>query len=88
MKEITYDVPSVSCNHCVNSISTIAREAGVQDVEVDLVTKKVFVSFDPAKVDEAALKAAIEEDGYDIKGETEGRVAASPVAGKKPLNLV
>ena len=88
MKEVTYDVPDVSCNHCVNTISKVAREAGVQDVEVDLATKKVYVSFDPANVDESALKEAIEEEGYDITGEIPGRATGNPNAGKKNLNVL
>ncbi len=88
MKEVTYDVPDVSCQHCVNSISKAAQGLGVAEVEVDISTKKVFVAFDPAIVSEAALKEAIEEEGYDIAGETAGRVLVNPNVGKKSLNIV
>ncbi len=88
MQEITYDVPDVSCEHCINSISKATRDLGVNEVEVDLASKKVFVSFDPAKVSEADLKSAIEEEGYDIAGQTAGRaIPGEPGDGKKNLNL-
>jgi copper chaperone len=87
MKEVTYDVPEVSCEHCVNAITKAAKESGVQEVEVDLVTKKVYVSFDPATVNEASLKEAIAEEGYDITGETSGKAFGNVATGKKILNF-
>jgi copper chaperone len=88
MKEVTYDVPAVSCQHCVNSISQAAKGVGVEQVEVDIPSKKVFVAFDPAKVSESSLKEAIEEEGYDIAGETPGKAFTNPNAGKKSLNIM
>lgn len=79
MKEVTYDVPDVSCQHCVNSITQAANGLGVQAVEVDLTSKRVFLAFDPAKVDEATLKSAIEEEGYAIAGETAGRALSTTI---------
>lgn len=88
MKELTFDVPGVSCEHCVNAITKETQAVGVQDVQVDLVSKKVFVSFDPAKVSEDQIKEAItEEAGYDIAGQQEGRITASPNQGKRSLNM-
>jgi copper chaperone len=63
MQELTFDVPGVSCEHCVNSITKATKELGVSDVKVDLPSKKVFVAFDPAAVTEPAIKAAIEDEG-------------------------
>ncbi len=88
MKEVTYDVPDVSCGHCVSSISSAARGLGVQDVEVDLDSKRVYVAFDPAKVDEAALKEAIADEGYDIAGETAGRALKAAGSGQTPLSMI
>ncbi len=73
MKEVTYNVPDVSCQHCINSITQAAKGLGVNDVEVDLNSKRVYLAFDPAVVNETALKEAIEEEGYDITGETAGK---------------
>jgi len=88
MKEVTYDVPDVSCQHCINSITQAAEGLGVQEVEVELSSKRVFLAFDPAKVDEATLKSAIEEEGYQITGETTGRALGNPRQGKKSLEML
>ncbi len=88
MKELTFEVPGVSCEHCVNAITQETKAVGVQDVQVDLVSKKVYVSFDPAKVSEEQVKEAItEEAGYEIAGQQEGRVMAPATEGKRILNL-
>jgi copper chaperone len=87
MQELTFDVPGVSCEHCVNSITKATKELGVNDVKVDLPSKKVFVAFDPAAVTEPAIKAAIEEEGYDITGEEPGNTIPSVGQGKKTFNL-
>lgn len=88
MKELTFDVPGVSCQHCINAITKETQAVGVQDVQVDLTSKKVYVAFDPAKVSEAQIKNAIEEEaGYEIAGQHEGKVTSAPAMGKKPLNM-
>lgn len=86
MKEITYDVPDVSCQHCINAITQETQSAGVQNVIVDLGSKRVYVAFDEAQVSEDAVKEAIAEAGYDIAGRYEGKKL--PGSGKLDLKLV
>ena len=60
---ITYTVPAIHCDHCVMSIrEEVGEVAGVDDVTVDLETKLVTVS--GRGLDDATLRAAIEEAGY------------------------
>ncbi|MBN9391065.1 MAG: heavy-metal-associated domain-containing protein [Chloroflexi bacterium] len=87
MQELTFDVPGVSCQHCINSITKATKELGVSDVIVDLPSKKVFVAFDPATVTEPAIKSAIEDEGYDITGEESGNTIPAEGQGKKTFNL-
>ncbi len=64
MSEITYSVPTMSCGHCERAVTQELKEvAGVTDVAVDLQTKLVVVRGDD--LDDAALRAAIEEAGYE-----------------------
>jgi copper chaperone len=64
MSEVTYSVPGMSCAHCEHAVSSELREvAGVESVDVDLETKLVVVR--GAGLDDAALRAAIEEAGYE-----------------------
>ncbi|WP_328601085.1 heavy-metal-associated domain-containing protein [Actinomadura physcomitrii] len=67
MSEIRYSVPAISCGHCVNAISGEVRQVpGVREVAVDVDTKVVTVRGNG--LDDAALRAAIDEAGYDVAG--------------------
>jgi copper chaperone CopZ len=60
---LIYSVPAIHCEHCAMSIREEVEElAGVDDVVVDLEAKLVTVS--GRSLDDAALRAAIEEAGY------------------------
>lgn len=64
MTEITYSIPGMSCSHCEHGVSSELREVpGVESVDVDLETKLVVVRGEG--LDDAALRAAIEEAGYE-----------------------
>lgn len=64
MDEITYVVAGMSCGHCKAAIETeVAGVAGVDSVVADFETKLVVVRGDA--LDDAALRAAIDEAGYD-----------------------
>jgi copper chaperone len=61
---VTYSVPAIHCMHCEMSIrDELSEVGGVEDVVVDLETKLVTVS--GRDLDDAALRAAIAEAGYD-----------------------
>lgn len=62
---ITYTVPGMTCDHCKQAVSGGLRGVpGVEEVEVDLDTKLVTVSGDG--LDDEALRAAIDEAGYEV----------------------
>lgn len=64
MTEITYTVPAMSCGHCKQAVSAeLAAVAGVDTVDVDLDTK--LVTLRGHDLDDSALRAAIEEAGYE-----------------------
>jgi copper chaperone len=66
MREIRYTVPAISCDHCVNAISgEVGTVDGVRTVTVDIDTKLVTVRGE--ELDDAALRAAIDEAGYDAQ---------------------
>ncbi len=60
-------VEGMTCNHCVQSVKK-ALEAltGVNEVDVQLAAKKVTISYEVGKVEAKALKAAIDEQGYEV----------------------
>jgi copper chaperone len=64
-EQLTYSVPGVSCAHCRTAItSEVEQVAGVSLVDVDLDAKRVTVA--GAGLDDPAIRAAIDEAGYDI----------------------
>jgi copper chaperone len=63
--ELTFFVPDVSCGHCRAAITAeVERVAGVTGIDVDLDVKRVRVIGDA--IDPDAVRAAIEEAGYDV----------------------
>jgi len=61
---VAYDVPAIHCAHCATSIQEeISEVEGVDEVVVDLDTKVVTVR--GSDLDDAALRAAIVEAGYE-----------------------
>ena len=62
---LSYRVPGVHCAHCEAAIKQeITAVVGVERVEVDLEAKTVTVS--GSALDDAQLRAAIDEAGYDV----------------------
>ena len=68
MSEATYSVIGMTCDHCVRAVEgEIAKIAGVASVAVDLGAGRVTLrSKEP--VDPAAVRAAVEEAGYEVGG--------------------
>ena len=66
MSSTTYTVTGMTCGHCVASVTEELSELpGVSDVDVVLETGAVTVtSAEP--LDEAAVRAAVEEAGYQL----------------------
>ncbi len=61
---VLYTVPGMTCDHCVAALRReLSTVAGVAGVEIDLDTKAVTVSGDG--LDDAALRAAIDDAGYE-----------------------
>lgn len=67
MTEIaTYRVPGMSCAHCKAAVeSEVGSLAGVEAVDADLDSKLVTVRGE--RLDDAALRAAIDEAGYEAE---------------------
>jgi copper chaperone len=61
---LSYSVPAIHCGHCKRAVEgELATVSGVLSVDADLETKLVTVHGDD--LDDAALRAAIAEAGYE-----------------------
>ncbi len=64
MSTSAYTVTGMTCDHCVNAMTEeVTQIPGVQVVDVDLATGGLTVS-SAEPLDEAAIRAAVEEAGY------------------------
>jgi copper chaperone CopZ len=63
--EIAYTVPGMHCAHCERAVSDELQQVeGADSVEIDLDAKLVTVR--GVALDDAALRAAIDEAGYEV----------------------
>lgn len=66
MSTSTYTVIGMTCGHCVNSVTEEVKQVpGVTDINVDLTTGGLTVS-SQTPVDDTAVRAAVEEAGYQL----------------------
>ncbi len=66
MSTSTYTVVGMTCGHCVNSVTEeVSQIRGVTDVDVDLSTGRLTVTSE-ALADDAAVRAAVDEAGYQL----------------------
>ena len=68
MSTATYTVVGMTCSHCVSAVTEeVAQLPGVTAVDVDLASGGLTVTSE-APVDEAVVRAAVEEAGYQVAG--------------------
>lgn len=66
MSTTTITVAGMTCSGCANSVrAELKAVPGVVDVDIDLSDGTVTINSD-ASVDDAAIKAAVEEAGYQL----------------------
>ena len=68
MSTSTYTVEGMTCEHCVRSVTEeVSDVPGVTAVDVDLGSGRLTVSAEQP-VDDAAVRAAVSEAGYEVVG--------------------
>jgi len=66
MTTTSYRVGGMTCEHCVHAVTKELRPLdGVSAVDVDLTSGNVTVTSDEP-LDEAAVRAAVDEAGYEV----------------------
>jgi copper chaperone len=62
------NVPTISCEHCVNTITNaLTPLAGVSSVNVDIPTKNVSVEYDAAAATVEQFKDVFAEEDYPVE---------------------
>ena len=68
MSTATYTVTGMTCGHCVSAVTEeVSQVPGVTAVDVDLESGGLTVTSE-APVDDSAVRAAVEEAGYEVAG--------------------
>ena len=68
MSTAAYTVTGMTCGHCVSAVTEeVSQIPGVTAVDVDLGSGGLTVTSD-VPVDAAAVRAAVEEAGYEVAG--------------------
>jgi len=66
MTKITYNIPSISCNHCVKTIEFEINEVpGVEEVKADEETKTAEITYTDPATEEQIIKV-LEEINYPV----------------------
>jgi copper chaperone len=66
MTESTYTVTGMTCDHCAHAVTTeLSGLDSVTKVDVDLTSGQVLVVSD-GPLDDAAVRAAVDEAGYEV----------------------
>ncbi|WP_308010506.1 heavy-metal-associated domain-containing protein [Blastococcus sp. LR1] len=64
----SYTVTGMTCGHCVNAVTEeVSGVPGVTAVDVDLASGGLTVTSEQP-VDDSAVRAAVEEAGYEVSG--------------------
>ncbi|MDY0073172.1 MAG: heavy-metal-associated domain-containing protein [Thauera sp.] len=66
MAEVEFKVEGMTCGGCVKNVTAVLQKLpGVSAAEVSLAEAKAKVSHDPAQISVDALRAAVEDAGFD-----------------------
>jgi len=77
-------VPGMGSDHCAGIVATsLKRLDGVGEVQTNISNHSARVAFDPAKLDMAALRSAVERAGYEVDD-----AALDDSAGRHRVRLI
>lgn len=62
---VVVSVKEISCTVCAQAIEKqVKKMNGIEDVRTAIMLNKVFIDYDPKKVDLAAIRKAIDRTGF------------------------
>ncbi len=64
MKEQTYKIEGMSCQHCVKAVEIELEEIGVESFDVEVGSAKI--KFEENKITDSDISKAIDEAGFKV----------------------
>lgn len=78
MAQITFNIPKISCSHCVETITKALHPLdGVDQVSIDIPSKQVEVDYDEARITIDRMREVLAEAKYPVASVQTG-------SGEKP----
>jgi copper chaperone CopZ len=69
MDTVSLTSPDISCAHCKSTIEReIGRMPGIEACEVDVDTKQVRVTYNPAQTSRRQIVERLDDEGYPVAG--------------------
>lgn len=66
MKSVTYQIPNISCDHCVHTVKMEVGELdGVRSVEADVASKQATIQFESPATEEG-IQELLREINYPV----------------------
>ncbi|AHG03786.1 cadmium-transporting ATPase [Halobacterium sp. DL1] len=66
---VAFSVPEMDCPSCAGKVeNSVQALDGIKDVDPQITTGKLTVTYDPERTDENALVSAVEAAGYEVTG--------------------
>jgi copper chaperone CopZ len=66
MQDTIFKVSGMTCQGCVNSVTRVLKSMpGVESVNVSLERGEAALRYDPSRSNEADLRKAVEEAGFE-----------------------
>ncbi|HEY7826997.1 MAG TPA: heavy metal translocating P-type ATPase [Candidatus Limnocylindrales bacterium] len=85
---VVLPIEGMTCASCVNRIERFLRKTeGVLEANVNLATERATVTVQPGLADRAALVAAVEAAGYDVRATSISEADPSAAVGLDPDQL-
>ena len=67
MATATLNVPDISCEHCERAVTNaLTPLKGVRDVQVDVPTKRIRVTYDESLVTLEQMKQVLQREEYPV----------------------
>jgi copper chaperone len=69
VESMTVTAPNISCAHCKSSIEReLGSMSGVDACRVDIDSKQVRVTYDPARISSGQIVERLDQEGYPVAG--------------------